>query len=199
MAVKEKDFAKAGDIIAQTNSLLPSAAESARRKCSVKENAYAHQGEPVGTRALGTLCADWNMEHNEKETPSPQTNGKRVAVIGAGPSGLTCAGDLAKKGYEVTIFEAFHKAGGVLVYRHSPVPSAKEIVQKEIDKLIAMASKIETKHIIGKTFTVDEIFEMGYQTVFIGSGAGLPSFMNIPEKTCSGYIRQTSISRESIR
>jgi len=187
MAVKEKDFAKAGDIIAQTNSLPAVCGRVCPQEVQCEGKCVRGiKGEPVGIGRLERYVADWNMDHNEKKLTPPQTNGKRVAVIGAGPSGLTCAGDLAKKGYEVTIFEAFHKAGGVLVYGIPQFRLPKEIVQTEIDKLIAMGVKIETNTIVGKTFTVDEIFDMGYQTVFIGSGAGLPSFMNIPGENLLG-------------
>lgn len=186
-AVKEKDFKKAGDLIAETNSLPAVCGRVCPQEVQCEGKCVrALKGDAVGIGRLERFVADWNRENNKQQIIPPQTNGKRVAVIGAGPSGLTCAGDLAKKGYEVTVFEAFHKAGGVLVYGIPQFRLPKEIVQKEIDKLVAMGVTIETNTIVGKTFTVDEIFDMGFQSVFIGSGAGLPSFMNIPGENLLG-------------
>ncbi len=144
------------------------------------------KGESVGIGRLERFVADWHREHSN-ETPSiPQPNGHKVAIIGAGPSGLTAAGDLAKMGYKVTIYEALHTAGGVLVYGIPEFRLPKAIVQKEIDNLKAIGVDIETNMVIGKVLTVDELFEMGNEAVFIGSGAGLPRFMNIPGESLKG-------------
>lgn len=144
------------------------------------------KGEPVGIGRLERFVADYHRE-NCNETPvKPEPNGHKVAVIGAGPSGLTVAGDLAKMGYKVTIFEALHLAGGVLVYGIPEFRLPKAIVQKEIDNLKAIGVDVETNMVIGKVLTIDEIFEMGNEAIFVGSGAGLPRFMNIPGESLKG-------------
>ncbi|MBR4073184.1 MAG: NADPH-dependent glutamate synthase, partial [Clostridia bacterium] len=137
------------------------------------------KGESVGIGRLERFAADYFMKNCEREVPVIEKNGKKVAVIGAGPSGLTCAGELARKGYEVTVFEAFHTPGGVLVYGIPEFRLPKAIVKKEIEGLEALGVKIMTDMVIGKVLSVDEIFEMGFDAVFIGSGAGLPMFMGI--------------------
>jgi len=137
------------------------------------------KGESVGIGRLERFAADYFMENCERKAPEIEKNGKKVAVIGAGPSGLTCAGELARKGYEVTVFEAFHTPGGVLVYGIPEFRLPKAIVKKEIEGLEALGVKIMTDMVIGKVLSVDEIFEMGFDAVFIGSGAGLPMFMGI--------------------
>ena len=137
------------------------------------------KGESVAIGRLERFVADFHLKNSTDETNSISKNGKKVAVIGAGPSGLTCAGDLAKKGYTVTIFEAFHTPGGVLVYGIPEFRLPKEIVKKEIEALKALGVEIMTDMVIGKVLSIDEIIEMGYEAVFIGSGAGLPMFMGI--------------------
>ena len=137
------------------------------------------KGESVGIGRLERFVADYYMENCERSVPEIKPNGKKVAVIGAGPSGLTCAGDHAKLGYKVTVFEAFHTAGGVLVYGIPEFRLPKKIVAKEIEGLKAMGVEIMTDMVIGKVLSVDEIIDMGYEAVFIGSGAGLPMFMGI--------------------
>ena len=159
------------------------------------------KGEPVGIGRLERFCADWHMENSDVKPEKPVSNGKKVAVVGAGPSGLTCAGDLAKKGYGVTVFEAFHTAGGVLVYGIPQFRLPKEIVRKEVQNLEELGVEIQTNMIIGKTLSVDELFEMGYKAVFIGSGAGLPSFMGIPGEDLIGvfsaneYLTRTNLMK----
>lgn len=143
------------------------------------------KGEPVAIGRLERFCADAMMDEAIEETTAPR-NGIKAAVIGAGPAGLTCAGDLARMGYDVTIFEAFHKAGGVLMYGIPEFRLPKALVQKEIEGLQSLGVKIELNVIAGKTITLDEIFEEGYQSIFIGSGAGLPKFMNIPGENLNG-------------
>ncbi|CDD34582.1 glutamate synthase (NADPH) homotetrameric [Roseburia sp. CAG:309] len=130
--------------------------------------------------------ADYHREHCTDTPEMPEQNGHKVAVIGAGPSGLTVAGDLAKMGYKVTIYEALHLAGGVLVYGIPEFRLPKAIVQKEIDNLKAIGVDVETNMVIGKVLTIDELFEMGNEAVYVGSGAGLPRFMNIPGESLKG-------------
>ena len=143
--------------------------------------------EPVGIGRLERFVADYHMANVEEHIEKPISNGKKVAVVGSGPSGLTVAGDLAKLGYEVTVYEAFHTAGGVLMYGIPEFRLPKDIVQKEISNLKAMGVKIETNVVIGKTILVDELFEdMGYSAVYIGSGAGLPSFMGLEGESLNG-------------
>ena len=144
------------------------------------------KGESVGIGRLERFVADWHREHSNETPTVPEQNGHKVAIIGAGPSGLTAAGDLAKAGYKVTVFEALHLAGGVLVYGIPEFRLPKAIVQKEIDGLKAMGVDIECNMVIGKVLTIDELFEMGYEAVYVASGAGLPRFMNIPGESLKG-------------
>lgn len=144
------------------------------------------KGEPVGIGRLERFVADWHREHVQDTPVAPAPNGHKVAVIGAGPSGLTAAGDLAKLGYKVTIYEALHLAGGVLVYGIPEFRLPKEIVRKEVENLKALGVQIMTNMVIGKVLSVDELFEDGFEAVFIGSGAGLPRFMNIPGENLNG-------------
>ena len=144
------------------------------------------KGESVAIGRLERFVADWHREHSNETPTVPESNGHRVAVIGAGPSGLTAAGDLAKLGYKVTVFEALHVAGGVLVYGIPEFRLPKEIVRKEIEGLKAMGVEIMTNMVIGKVLTIDELFEMGYEAVYIASGAGLPRFMGIPGESLKG-------------
>lgn len=144
------------------------------------------KGESVGIGRLERFVADWHREHSDDKPEMPQSNGHKVAIIGAGPSGLTAAGDLAKLGYKVTVYEALHLAGGVLVYGIPEFRLPKSIVQKEIDNLKAIGVDIETNMVIGKVLTIDELFEMGNDAVYIASGAGLPRFMGIPGESLKG-------------
>lgn len=145
------------------------------------------KGEPVGIGRLERFVADWHIEHVKDKPVKPAPNGHKVAVIGSGPAGLTCAGDLAKKGYDVTVFEALHTAGGVLVYGIPEFRLPKAIVQKEIDALKELGVTIKTNMVIGRSLSVDELLEQeGFEAVFIGSGAGLPTFMHIPGENLKG-------------
>ena len=145
--------------------------------------------ESVGIGRLERFVADWHNAHTDVEVKEIVSNGHKVAIIGSGPAGLTCAGDLAKLGYEVTIFEALHVAGGVLVYGIPEFRLPKAIVQREIDGLKAMGVKVETNMVIGRTITIDELMEeYGFEAVFVGSGAGLPKFMNIPGENLKGVF-----------
>ena len=144
------------------------------------------KGEPVGIGRLERFVADWHNEHATAKAVRPASNGHRVATVGSGPASLTCAGDLAKKGYEVTVFEALHLAGGVLVYGIPEFRLPKRIVQKEIDTLRELGVQICTNTVIGKTLSVDDLLADGYEAVFVGSGAGLPRFMSIPGENLKG-------------
>ncbi len=145
------------------------------------------KGEPVAIGRLERFVADYHNKTTKPEKQEIKTNGHKVAIIGSGPSGLACAGDLARKGYEVTVFEALHLAGGVLVYGIPEFRLPKSIVQREIDNLKALGVKVELNTVIGKTITIDELIEeYGFESVFIGSGAGLPRFMKIPGENLSG-------------
>ena len=147
------------------------------------------KGDPVGIGRLERFVADWHNANCTAAPEKPASNGHRVAVVGSGPAGLTCAGDLARKGYEVTVFEALHLAGGVLVYGIPEFRLPKSIVQKEVDGLKALGVTISTDTVVGRTITIDELMEeQGFEAVFIGSGAGLPMFMNIPGVNYKGVF-----------
>ncbi|MBE7050484.1 MAG: dihydropyrimidine dehydrogenase, partial [Ruminococcaceae bacterium] len=173
--IKEHDFEGAYEVISSSSS-LPAVCG---RVCPQENQCEAKcvrgiKGESVGIGRLERFVADRHNTSSKDDVTVPQKNGHKVAIIGSGPSGLTCAGDLAKKGYEVSVFEALHTPGGVLVYGIPEFRLPKSIVAKEVDTLIKLGVKIETNVIIGKTLTIDEIFKMGFEAVFIGSGAGLP-------------------------
>lgn len=154
------------------------------------------KGEPVGIGRLERFAADWHNDHVTELPEKPESNGHRVAVVGSGPSGLTCAGDLARKGYDVTVFEALHTAGGVLVYGIPEFRLPKAIVKKEIDTLCALGVKIETNMVIGRVLSIDELLEDGFEAVYVGTGAGLPRFMGIPgENLCGVYSANEFLTR----
>ena len=179
--VKKGEFEEAYQVIAKSSSLPAVCGRVCPQESQCEMLCVrGKKGEPVAIGRLERFVADYHNENFKSEQIKPQSNGHKVAVVGSGPAGLACAGDLAKKGYEVTIFEAFHTAGGVLVYGIPEFRLPKKIVEKEINSLKQLGVKIETNMVIGKTLSVDELFEEGYEAVFIGSGAGLPKFMNIP-------------------
>ena len=186
--ILDRDFEGAYKKITETNS-LPAVCG---RVCPQERQCESRcvrgiKGESVAIGRLERFVADRHLQSGDTAIDIPKPNGKKVAVIGSGPSGLTAAGDLAKLGYDVTIYEAFHTAGGVLMYGIPEFRLPKDIVQKEIDKLVKMGVKIETNVIIGKTILVDELFdEFGYDAVYIGTGAGLPSFMGIEGEALNG-------------
>ncbi len=186
--VAEGDFEGAYEVITRSSSLPAICGRVCPQESQCEQRCVRGiKGEPVAIGRLERFVADWHMA-NSKEVPAkPEPNGHKVAVIGSGPSGLACAGDLAKKGYDVTVYEALHIAGGVLAYGIPEFRLPKAIVQKEIDGLKALGVKIETNVVIGKTISIDELFdEFGFESVFIGSGAGLPRFMNIPGENLNG-------------
>ena len=185
--VAEGDFEGAYQIITQQSSLPAVCGRVCPQETQCESKCVRGiKGEPVAIGRLERFVADWHNA-NVKEAPQkPESNGHKVAVVGSGPSGLTCAGDLAKKGYEVTVFEALHTAGGVLVYGIPEFRLPKDIVRKEIDTLKALGVNVETNMVIGRVLSIDELLEQGFEAVFIGSGAGLPRFMRIPGENLKG-------------
>ena len=202
--VAEGEFEAAYEIITSTNSLPAVCGRVCpqEKQCESK-CVRGMKGESVAIGRLERFVADWHMAEQAKlekvDVAVPASNGHRVAVVGSGPAGLTCAGDLRKMGYDVTIFEALHKSGGVLVYGIPQFRLPKEIVAKEIDNLKAMGVKIVNNAIIGKSETVDELFADGFEAVFIGSGAGLPQFLHIPGENLLGvYTANELLTRVNL-
>lgn len=198
--IKDGDFEGAYQTIATTSSLPAVCGRVCPQETQCESKCtLGVKFEPVGIGRLERFVADY---HNETSTSAPkvaESNGHKVAVVGSGPSGLTCAGDLARAGYKVTVYEALHKAGGVLVYGIPEFRLPKSIVAREVESLKAMGVDIETNVVIGKTLTVDELFDMGYEAVFIGSGAGLPSFMGIPGESLKGvYSANEFLTRSNL-
>ena len=200
--VKEGDFKAAYEIITSTNA-LPALSG---RVCPQESQCEARcvrgiKGEPVAIGRLERFVADWYRENINEMPTKPASNGIKVAVVGSGPAGMTAASDLAKLGYAVTMFEALHTAGGVLVYGIPEFRLPKAIVANEITKLQAQGVEVMTNMVIGRVLSIDELFEMGYKAVFVGSGAGLPMFMNIPGESLNGvfsaneYLTRTNLMK----
>ena len=198
--IKEGDFEGAYQIISKSSSLPAVCGRVCPQEVQCESKCVRGiKGESVGIGRLERFVADWHNSFCTELPICPASNGHRVAIVGSGPSGLTCAGDLAKKGYEVTVFEALHTAGGVLVYGIPEFRLPKRIVAKEVETLEKLGVKIETNVVIGKTLTVDELFEMGFEAVFIGSGAGLPNFMGIPGEALNGvYSANEFLTRSNL-
>ncbi len=185
--IKERDFEGAYQIISKSSALPAVCGRVCPQESQCESKCVRGiKGEPVAIGRLERFVADWHNAHATEKPERPESNGHKCAIIGAGPSGLTCAGDLARMGYEVTIFEALHLAGGVLVYGIPEFRLPKKIVQNEIENLKALGVKVETNVVVGRTIEVDELFDMGFEAIFIGSGAGLPNFMNIPGENLKG-------------
>lgn len=186
--VAEGDFDAAYDIISEASSLPAVCGRVCPQETQCESKCVRGvKGEPVAIGRLERFVADRHNALAKSETGSlPEKNGHKVAVVGSGPSGLTCAGDLARRGYDVTVFEALHTAGGVLVYGIPEFRLPKSIVKQEIDGLVALGVKIETNSVIGRLTSIDELLEDGFEAVFIGTGAGLPKFMGIPGETANG-------------
>ena len=181
------DFIGAYEIIKTTNALPAVCGRVCPQETQCEQKCVRGiKGEPVGIGRLERFCADYAMQHGYKQNTDVTKNGKKVAIVGSGPAGLSCAGTLARMGYDVTIFEAFHVAGGVLQYGIPQFRLPKELVKAEIDGLKELGVKIETNMVIGKVDTIDELKEMGYEAIFIGTGAGLPKFMGIPGENLNG-------------
>ena len=190
-AVKEKDFGKAYDVISESSSLPAVCGRVCPQETQCEGKCIRGiKGDAVSIGKLERFVADWAKEHGMKMKCTARRTGRKVAVIGAGPAGLTCAGDLAKMGYDVTIFEALHKAGGVLVYGIPEFRLPKDrVVAKEVENVQCLGVKIETNVIIGRSITIEELMtKEGFEAVFIGSGAGLPMFMNIPGEQAKGVF-----------
>ena len=189
--VKEGDFAAAYQVISKSSALPAVCGRVCPQESQCEGKCIRGiKGEAVSIGKLERFVADWARENNIRPVGAAEKKGKKVAVIGSGPAGLTCAGDLAKMGYDVTIFEALHEAGGVLVYGIPEFRLPKEnVVKKEIENVLSLGVKIETNVIVGKSVTIDELLnEEGYSAVFIGSGAGLPKFMGIPGENANGVF-----------
>ena len=198
--IKEGDFEGAYQIISKSSSLPAVCGRVCPQETQCESKCVRGiKGESVGIGRLERFVADWHNTFCTEEPARPESNGHRVAIVGSGPSGLTCAGDLAKKGYEVTVFEALHTAGGVLVYGIPEFRLPKAIVAKEVDTLKKLGVKVETNVVIGKTLTIDELFGMGFEAVFVGSGAGLPNFMGIPGEALNGvYSANEFLTRSNL-
>ena len=198
--IKEGDFEAAYQIITKSSSLPAVCGRVCPQETQCESKCVRGiKGESVGIGRLERFVADWHNTFCTEEPTRPQSNGHRVAIVGSGPSGLTCAGDLAKKGYNVTVFEALHTAGGVLVYGIPEFRLPKKIVAKEVETLKKLGVKIETNVVIGKTLTIDELFEQGFEAVFVGSGAGLPNFMGIPGEALNGvYSANEFLTRSNL-
>lgn len=198
--IKDGDFEGAYNVVSLSSSLPAVCGRVCPQETQCESKCtLGIKFEPVGIGRLERFVADWHNNNSKEQPVKPQSNGHKVAVVGSGPSGLTCAGDLAKKGYEVTVFEALHTAGGVLVYGIPEFRLPKSIVAKEVDTLKSLGVKIETNVVIGKTLTIDDLFESGFKAVFIGSGAGLPNFMGIPGESLKGvYSANEFLTRSNL-
>ena len=198
--IKEGDFEAAYQIIASTSSLPAVCGRVCPQETQCEQLCtLGKKFEPVGIGRLERFVADWHNDQEALKANPPQSNGHKVAIVGSGPAGLTCAGDLARKGYKVTIFEALHTPGGVLVYGIPEFRLPKAIVAREVEGLKDLGVDVETNVVIGKTLTIDEIFDMGYEAVFVGSGAGLPSFMHIPGESLRGvYSANEYLTRSNL-
>jgi len=199
--VANRNFAGAYDVISESSSLPAVCGRVCPQETQCESKCVRGiKTEPVGIGRLERFVADWHNAQTDVEVKKPEPNGHKVAIIGSGPAGLTCAGDLAKKGYDVTVFEALHLAGGVLVYGIPEFRLPKSIVQKEVDTLKALGVKVETNMVIGRVISIDELMdEYGFESVFIGSGAGLPRFMGIPgENLCGVYSANEFLTRTNL-
>lgn len=185
--VSKKNYAGAYDVISQSSSLPAVCGRVCPQENQCEKNCVRGiKGEAVGIGRLERFVADWHNAQEDQTRQKPQSNGHKVAIVGSGPAGLACAGELASKGYEVTVFEALHVAGGVLMYGIPEFRLPKKIVQKEVQGLKDMGVKIETNMVIGKVTSIDQLIEDGFEAVFVGSGAGLPRFMGIPGENLKG-------------
>ena len=200
--VRERDFKAAYEIITSTNALPALSGRVCPQETQCESKCVRGiKGEPVAIGRLERFVADWYRENVNAMPEKVPSNGMKVAVVGSGPAGLTCASDLAKKGYQVSVFEALHTAGGVLVYGIPEFRLPKAIVANEVTKLQAQGVEVMTNMVIGRVLTIDELFEMGYKAVFVGSGAGLPMFMNIPGESYKGvmsaneYLTRTNLMK----
>ena len=188
--IKSRNFEKAYEVLSDSSALPAVCGRVCPQESQCEGKCIrGFKGEPVSIGKLERFTADWARENGIVPKSDQEKNGRKVAVIGSGPAGLTCAGDLAKMGYDVTIFEALHEPGGVLIYGIPEFRLPKqEVVAKEVENVKALGVKIETNVVIGKSTTIDELMEEGFEAVFIGSGAGLPRFMGIPGEQANGVF-----------
>jgi len=185
--IKEKDYQGAIDTIKETNNLPAVCGRVCPQETQCESKCLlARTGQPIAIGRLERFAADWEAASGEVKIEKAPANGKKVAVVGSGPAGLTCAGDLAKLGYDVTIFESLHAPGGVLIYGIPEFRLPKDVVRREVEYVKKLGAKIETDVVVGRSVTIDELFEDGFEAVFIGSGAGLPMFMHIPGENLNG-------------
>ena len=198
--IKEGDFEAAYQVINKSSSLPAVCGRVCPQESQCESKCVRGiKGEPVGIGRLERFVADWHNTYCTEAPVKPEQNGHRIAIVGSGPAGLTCAGDLAKQGYSVTVFEALHLAGGVLVYGIPEFRLPKAIVQKEVETLKALGVDVQTNVVVGKTITIDELFEEGFEAVFVGSGAGLPRFMGIPGESYKGvYSANEFLTRSNL-
>lgn len=198
--IKQNDFEGAYEVISATSSLPAVCGRVCPQETQCESKCtLGIKFEPVAIGRLERFVADFHNKNSVAALKEVKSNGHKVAVVGSGPSGLTCAGDLAKKGYKVTVYEALHTAGGVLVYGIPEFRLPKSIVAKEVETLKALGVDVETNTVIGKTLTVDELFAAGFEAVFIGSGAGLPNFMGIPGEALKGvYSANEFLTRANL-
>ena len=198
--IKDGDFGGAYDKITEDSNLPAICGRVCPQEDQCEKNCLRGiKGEPVAIGALERFAADWYMGNREFIAPKIERNGIKAAVVGAGPAGLTCAADLAKYGFDVTVFEAFHKPGGVLSYGIPEFRLPKDLVRKEINNLKSLGVRFELNVLIGRSVTIDELFEKGYAAVFIGSGAGLPTFMKIPGENYNGvYFANEYLTRSNL-
>ena len=198
--IKERDYEGAYQEITKSSSLPAVCGRVCPQESQCESKCtLGIKFEPVGIGRLERFVADRHNAENTGTVQKPASNGHKVAIVGSGPSGLTCAGDLVKKGYQVTVYEALHAAGGVLVYGIPEFRLPKAIVAREVETLKELGVDVETNVVIGKTLTIDELFEMGFEAVFIGSGAGLPNFMNIPGESLKGvYSANEFLTRSNL-
>ena len=200
--IRNNDIEGAYEVITRTSSLPAVCGRVCPQENQCEKNCTLSvklNMEPVGIGRLERYTADFHRNNKTEKASAPASNGHKAAIVGSGPSGLTCAGDLARLGYDVTVFEALHTAGGVLVYGIPEFRLPKSIVEDEVNTLKELGVKIMTDVVIGKTLTVDELFDRGFEAVFIGTGAGLPNFMNIPgESLCGVYSANEFLTRSNL-
>lgn len=198
--IKERDFEAAYQIISESSSLPAVCGRVCPQESQCESKCtLGIKFEPVAIGRLERFAADWHSAHSQEKLAAAEPNGRRVAVVGSGPAGLACAGELARKGYSVTVYEALHTAGGVLVYGIPEFRLPKAIVAREVEALKSMGVEIQTNAVIGKTITVDELFSMGFEAVFVGSGAGLPNFMGIDGESLNGvYSANEFLTRSNL-
>lgn len=185
--IKDRKYQEAIDTVKETNNLPAVCGRVCPQETQCETVCVlARTGQPIAIGRLERFAADWGAQHGTTKVEKAQPSGKKIAVVGAGPAGLTCAADLAKLGYQVTIFESLHAPGGVLIYGIPEFRLPKDVVRREVGYVKSLGVHIETDIVIGRTITIDEIFDDGYEAVFVGSGAGLPMFMRIPGENLNG-------------